>query len=307
MPCRRGCVSGSNSRGLPALSRSSLCAPRRRSNWRRRSVWERHPRAARARSRAVRAARRRPPTRDRRRSRGNRGRGESSADHASRRGPRAALTNRHVDRRATHRTAPFARARGFRRRRSALALGEPEASAPVVWLGSAQGWLVTGHDLAVRVMCNPELFTVADPRFSTAHVIGPSMVSLDGLDHLRQREPFAEQLRRREIQDWVASVTVATADSLIAPSPAAGPRRCARIRRSRSGGRDRFATGVDGASAGDPDGLVHGDRSGGRGLHGRCAAQHGQRGGAAGPQSERRARDRSAPKRVDPASRSPRF
>ncbi len=88
--------------------------------------------------------------------------------------------------------------------------------APVVWLGSAQGWLVTGHDLAVRVMCNSELFTVADPRFSTAHVIGPSMVSFDGLDHLRQREPFAEQLRRREIQDWVASVTVATADSLIA-------------------------------------------------------------------------------------------
>ena len=70
------------------------------------------------------------------------------------------------------------------------------------WHGStsAEGWLVTSHDLAGAVMRNAQLFTVADPRFSTAHVIGPSMVSLDGPEHLRQREPFAEQLRPRKVQ-----------------------------------------------------------------------------------------------------------
>jgi cytochrome P450 len=87
---------------------------------------------------------------------------------------------------------------------------------PVAWIESAQGWLVTGHDLAVRVMCDPELFTVADPRFSTAHVVGPSMVSLDGLEHLRQREPFGEQMRRRDVKDSVSAVTAATANALIA-------------------------------------------------------------------------------------------
>lgn len=88
--------------------------------------------------------------------------------------------------------------------------------APLAWIASAEGWLVTSHDLAATVMRNAELFTVADPRFSTAHVIGPSMVSLDGHEHLRQREPFADQLRPRKVQDRAASVTAAAADSSIA-------------------------------------------------------------------------------------------
>jgi cytochrome P450 len=88
--------------------------------------------------------------------------------------------------------------------------------APVAWMASAEGWLVTSHELAVSVMSNPELFTVADPRFSTTHVIGPSMVSVDGLDHVRQRTPFADQLRRRDVQDWVSSVTAAAAEASIA-------------------------------------------------------------------------------------------
>lgn len=88
--------------------------------------------------------------------------------------------------------------------------------APVAWIESAQGWLVTSHDLAGRIMRDAELFTVADPRFSTTRVIGPSMVSLDGPQHLRQRESFAEQLRPRNVQDHAAAVTAATADALLA-------------------------------------------------------------------------------------------
>lgn len=87
---------------------------------------------------------------------------------------------------------------------------------PVARIESAQGWLVTSHDLAGRIMRDAELFTVADPRFSTTRVIGPSMVSRDGPHHLRQREPFAEQLRPRNVQDHAAAVTAATADALLA-------------------------------------------------------------------------------------------
>ena len=40
-------------------------------------------------------------------------------------------------------------------------------------------------------------FTVDDPRFTTAQVVGPSMLSLDGETHRRHRDPFAAALRRR--------------------------------------------------------------------------------------------------------------
>ena len=48
------------------------------------------------------------------------------------------------------------------------------------------GWLVTRHDLVLEAMRDPATFTVDDPRFSTAQVIGPSMLSLDGV---RARAP----------------------------------------------------------------------------------------------------------------------
>ena len=38
-------------------------------------------------------------------------------------------------------------------------------------------------------------FTVDDPRFSTAQVVGPSMLSLDGDEHDRHRAPFAAGMR----------------------------------------------------------------------------------------------------------------
>ena len=69
------------------------------------------------------------------------------------------------------------------------------ASEPVSWLPVLGGWLVTRRDLALRVLRDARTFTVDDPRFSTARVIGPSMLSLDGADHARHRDPFAEAFR----------------------------------------------------------------------------------------------------------------
>ena len=54
---------------------------------------------------------------------------------------------------------------------------------PVSWVPPLNGWLVTRWDLAAAVMRDSVTFTVDDPRFSTAWIVGPSMLSLDGQGH----------------------------------------------------------------------------------------------------------------------------
>jgi len=60
------------------------------------------------------------------------------------------------------------------------ALARLRAAAPVSWVPALGAWLVTGYQLAVDVLRDARTFTVDDPRFSTAKVVGPSMLSLDG-------------------------------------------------------------------------------------------------------------------------------
>jgi cytochrome P450 len=71
---------------------------------------------------------------------------------------------------------------------------------PVSWLPSLDGWVVTRHDLVLAAMRKAETFTVDDPRFSTAQVIGPSMLSLDGAAHARHRAPFVAPFRAGEVR-----------------------------------------------------------------------------------------------------------
>ena len=99
---------------------------------------------------------------------------------------------------------------------------------PVSWLPALHGWLVTRHDLAVAVMRDSVAFTVDDPRFSTARVVGPSMLSLDGAAHGRHRAPFTRGFGRAEIHARLAAFVVAEADRLVAamrPGGAADLRR----------------------------------------------------------------------------------
>ena len=86
---------------------------------------------------------------------------------------------------------------------------------PVSWLPALGGWLVTSHDLASRVMRDSEMFTVDDPRFSTARVVGPSMLSLDGAAHRRHRDPFTQAFRGAEASAVLESFAVATAGRLV--------------------------------------------------------------------------------------------
>ena len=67
---------------------------------------------------------------------------------------------------------------------------------PVSWLPVLNGWLVTRHDLAVAVTRDSATFTVDDPRFTTARVVGPSMLSLDGTAHGRHRAAFTKGFGR---------------------------------------------------------------------------------------------------------------
>jgi len=93
---------------------------------------------------------------------------------------------------------------------------------PVSWLPALHGWLVTRHDLAVAVMRDSAAFTVDDPRFSTARVVGPSMLSLDGAVHGRHRTPFTKGFGRAEIHARLAAFVVAEAARLVAAVRPAG-------------------------------------------------------------------------------------
>lgn len=94
-------------------------------------------------------------------------------------------------------------------------LAELRKSEPVSWLPALGGWLVTRYDLVLAVMRDATTFTVEDPRFSTAQVVGPSMLSLDGEAHARHREPFAPPFRPRAVRERFAEATAAEADRLI--------------------------------------------------------------------------------------------
>src|SRR5690348_14680908 len=66
---------------------------------------------------------------------------------------------------------------------------------PVSWLPELAAWVVTRRDLALEVMRDDETFTVDDPRFSTGQVVGRSMLTTDGAEHSRHRDPFARRFR----------------------------------------------------------------------------------------------------------------
>jgi cytochrome P450 len=107
-------------------------------------------------------------------------------------------------------------------------LARLRATAPACWVPVLGTWLVTGYEQAVEVLRDARTFTVDDPRFSTAKVVGPSMLSLDGARHTRHRAPFTRPFRSEEIHARLDTFTRAEADRLVAaiePSDAAELRR----------------------------------------------------------------------------------
>jgi cytochrome P450 len=100
---------------------------------------------------------------------------------------------------------------------------------PVAYVDGLNAWLVTRYDLAVAVLKDAATFTVDDPRFTTARVTGPSMLSLDGPEHTRHRNAFARGLRPAALN---RDFTTAEVSRLVAAFAAAGQ---AELRRSLAG------------------------------------------------------------------------
>lgn len=104
---------------------------------------------------------------------------------------------------------------------------------PVSWLPALGGWLVTRADLADRVLREPGTFTVDDPRFTTARVVGPSMLSLDGTEHRRHRDPFARAMRAPELRTRLDQAAARQARLLVAELASGGQE--AELRRGLAG------------------------------------------------------------------------
>ena len=142
---------------------------------------------------------------------------------------------------------------------------------PIAWVPVLNGWLVTGRELALQVMRDAETFTVDDPRFSTGQVVGPSMLTRDGAEHARHRDPFAAPLRLAVVRERFAPLVEAEVDGLIDRFEAnghaelrlelAGPlaRTLSEAARARSRGHrgmlgwyDAIVESVTGVAAGKP-------------------------------------------------------
>jgi hypothetical protein len=104
---------------------------------------------------------------------------------------------------------------------------------PIGWIEALNSWVVTSRALALTVLRDPDTFTVDDPRFSTAQVVGPSMLSLDGTAHKAHRDPFespfglAETRRRftdpvqQTVENLMAALQVTASRSPAATRPSA--------------------------------------------------------------------------------------
>ena len=71
---------------------------------------------------------------------------------------------------------------------------------PVSWVPAIDCWLVTDRELCVEVMRDTKTYTVDHPGFSTGQVVGPSMLSLDGQEHMGHRAPFERPFRKSEVE-----------------------------------------------------------------------------------------------------------
>ncbi len=106
------------------------------------------------------------------------------------------------------------------------------SEGPVVWVPALGAWLVIGYETAVAVMRDSRTFTVDDPRFSTARVVGPSMLSLDGAEHAHHRGPFSAPFRSDAVHARLDAFTRAAADRLVSAIAPVGE---AELRRAVAG------------------------------------------------------------------------
>lgn len=102
------------------------------------------------------------------------------------------------------------------------ALASLREASPVAWLDDLGGWIITSRSLCAAVLTDAETFTVDDQRFSTRRVVGPSMLSLDGTEHVRHRSAFGAAFRARAVRESLDRFVTDLASSLVAGIAPAG-------------------------------------------------------------------------------------
>ena len=105
------------------------------------------------------------------------------------------------------------------------------ADGALASLGTVPG-RCAGAISCCEVLRDDETYTVDDPRFSTAVVVGPSMLSTDGAEHARHRAPFARAYRLDAMRRDHTDAVRAECDALIDRFAGAGE---AELRRQLAG------------------------------------------------------------------------
>ncbi|MDX6568276.1 MAG: hypothetical protein QOH15_854, partial [Gaiellales bacterium] len=102
------------------------------------------------------------------------------------------------------------------------ALARLRRAEPLSFVPAIDAWLVTSRELALAVMRDDDAFTVDDPRFSTGRVVGPSMLSRDGVEHGRHRGPFARPFRLDATRERLTAAVEAETARLVDAIATAG-------------------------------------------------------------------------------------
>ncbi len=95
------------------------------------------------------------------------------------------------------------------------ALARLRSDEPISWLPALNAWFVTRRDLSIEAMRDAERFTVDDDRFTTAKVLGASMLSMDGPEHARHRSAFTAPFRPKFVREELQARIDARAIELI--------------------------------------------------------------------------------------------
>jgi cytochrome P450 len=92
---------------------------------------------------------------------------------------------------------------------------ELRASEPVTWCEALNSWLVTTRELALAVVRDPGTFTVDHGRMSVRGVLGTNMLTVDGDEHRRHRQPFARPFRLATIRTEFEAYLTETVNALL--------------------------------------------------------------------------------------------
>ena len=97
-------------------------------------------------------------------------------------------------------------------------LAAMRSTEPVSWVPATGAWFVTRRDLAIEAMLDADRYTVADERFTTAQVLGTSMLNLDGPEHERHRRAFTKPFRPKFVREELEARITDRAGRLVSSS-----------------------------------------------------------------------------------------